>query len=177
MSNAPTQQNPHTVLSATADSYGDSYREHVLEQYKLYFGSIEKNSDRRQISGQIFFTVNTALFALVGFSFELGNPVTKLAARVSIAVAGIVICVVFYHMIKAHKQLASGKFKVLKEIEALLPLKPFSTEWAILGEGKDRKKYFSFSKVEVNLPIIFAIGYILFGVVSVYFFKVSQVGP
>ena len=38
--------------------YGNDYKEHLFEQYKLYVESVEKTSDRRQHANNYFITIN-----------------------------------------------------------------------------------------------------------------------
>ncbi len=159
-----------SVRSVAPKTYGGRYRDHVLEQYRMFLDGMEKNSDRRRTVVQFFIGANTALFALVGFTFELGSSLTKLAARLSITAAGILVCVLFYYLFKSHKQLASAKFRVIEQIEAMLPLKPHASEWFQLKRGRDPKVYFSFSRLEALLPVLFGVGYFVFGALSYYAF-------
>ncbi len=46
-------------------------------------------------------------------------------------------------------------------MEKKLPLSLFETEWELLGKGKDRKLYKSFSLIERQIPVIFIILYIV----------------
>jgi len=58
------------LFKAEEKNYGDKYREHLFEQYRLYIGSAEKISDRRQNANSYFITINTALIALLSLSFK-----------------------------------------------------------------------------------------------------------
>jgi len=60
--------------------------------------------------------------------------------------------------------LNTGKFKVIHEIERQLPASIYDYEWKILGEGKSRKLYFPFSHIEMVIPWIFGIVYVILGV-------------
>lgn len=156
------------VHSVGETEYGDRYRDHAMEQYKLFIEGMEKNSDRRRSALQFFITANYALFVLVGLSVQLGNPNTKVASRSLIALAGITISVLFYYLFKSHKQLSGGKFRVIEQMEETLPFKPYSCEWEVLKRGKDKGIYFSFSKLEALLPVLFGAGYLAFGTLSWY---------
>jgi len=72
-----------------------------------------------------------------------------------ISIAGMLICYSWYRLIRSYKDLNSGKFKVVHEIEKLLPISPFDDEWEILGRGKDKTKYLPFTKIEMWVPWIF----------------------
>ncbi len=57
-----------------------------------------------------------------------------------ISIAGMLICYSWYRLIRSYKDLNSGKFKLVHEIEKLLPISPFDDEWEIVGRGKDKTK-------------------------------------
>jgi hypothetical protein len=59
------------LLAKTEEEYGDDYNDHLFEQYKMFVESVEKTSDRRQHANDYFITINTALIALIGLSFQI----------------------------------------------------------------------------------------------------------
>lgn len=150
--------------------YGENYKEHLFEQYKLYIESVEKTSDRRQHANNYFITINTALISLIGLSFQIKIFENLALVKLSLALVGIIICVIFWHLIRAYKQLNAGKFEVIHEIEQHLPLALYKHEWKVLGEGKDNKKYYPFSHIELIIPRVFGIVYAVFGL---YFFALD----
>ncbi|GIW64635.1 MAG: hypothetical protein KatS3mg092_0568 [Patescibacteria group bacterium] len=105
------------LFSKTEKEYGDKYKEHLFEQYKLYVESIEKTSDRRQQANNYFLTINTALISLIGLSFQFKVFENVNWIKALLAIVGIIICVVFWFLIRSYKQLNTGKFKVIHEIE------------------------------------------------------------
>ena len=46
------------LFSKDQKDYGDEYKNHLFEQYKLFIESVEKTSDRRQI---IYWTFNNSI--------------------------------------------------------------------------------------------------------------------
>mgnify|MGYP001756840187 FL=1 len=62
---------------------------------------------------------------------------------------------------KSYRQLNSGKFKVVHEIEDMLPLAPYAAEWVALGEGKDENLYLPLTHVENWVPVTFGLLYLL----------------
>ena len=98
-----------------------------------------KISDRRQNANNFFLTLNTVLISVIGLSFQVKIFDNYSWVRVLIAVLGILICIIFWFLLSAYKQLNTGKFKVIHEIEQMLPLALYDYEWKILGEGKDKK--------------------------------------
>lgn len=151
------------LFAKNEKDYGDNYKEHLFEQYKLYVESIEKTSDRRQHANNYFITINTALISLIGLSFQIKIFENLAGIKLVLALVGIIICVVFWHLIRSYKQLNTGKFAVIHKIEEHLPLALYKYEWEILGEGEDNKKYYPFSHIELIIPWVFGIIYALLG--------------
>ncbi len=153
------------LLNKSAIEYGEKYNSHYFDQYKMYVESVEKISDRRQNANNFFLTLNTVLISVIGLSFQVKIFDNYSWARVLIAVLGILICIIFGFLLRAYKQLNTGKFKVIHEIEQMLPLALYDYEWKILGEGKDKKKYYPFSHIELLIPWVFGIIYLFLGIV------------
>lgn len=139
--------------------YGNDYKNHFLEQYKMYLESIEKTSDRRQSANNYFLTANTVLVSILALSFQTDFLKNIFWFKLFVAIIGILFCVVFWFLIRAYKQLNTGKFNVLHKIESKLPLSLYNYEWEVLGAGKDKKKYYPFSHIELFIPWIFGIVY------------------
>lgn len=151
------------LFAKNEKDYGNNYQEHLFEQYKLYVESVEKTSDRRQHANNYFITINTALISLIGLSFQIKIFENLAWIKSVLALVGIFICVIFWYLIRAYKQLNTGKFEVIHEIEQHLPLALYKHEWKVLGEGKDNKKYYPFSHIELIIPWVFGIIYALLG--------------
>lgn len=143
------------LFISTSDKYGDKYIEHLLDQYKIYINAAEKISDRRQKTNEFFLGLNTALLALLGFiATKTSQHEIGLMLFIS-AIAGITICYLWYRIIASYKGLNSAKFKVIHAIELRLPLALYDTEWEMLERGKNKKVYWPFSHIELNIPKIF----------------------
>lgn len=151
------------LFAKKENEYGTDYKEHLFEQYKLYIESVEKTSDRRQHANNYFITINTALISLIGLSFQFKIFENLSWIKSVLALVGIVICIVFWYLIRSYKQLNTGKFTVVHEIEKHLPLALYKYEWEVLGEGKDNKKYYPFSHIELLIPWVFGVIYALLG--------------
>jgi hypothetical protein len=141
--------------------YGTDYKNHFLEQYKLYLESIEKTSDRRQSANNYFLTINTILISILAIAFETDSLINIFLLKIFIPIIGVFFCIVFGILINSYKQLNTGKFSVLHEVESKLPISLYQYEWEILGEGKDKKKYYPFSHVELVIPCCFGFVYIV----------------
>lgn len=151
------------LLSKTQKEYGALYEAHLFEQYKLFVESVEKTSDRRQHANNYFITINTALISLIGLSFQIKSFENVAWVKFILAVVGVIICVVFWFLVRSYRQLNTGKFAVIHEIEKHLPLALYKYEWKVLGEGKDTSRYYPFSHIELLVPWVFGVIYVLFG--------------
>jgi len=149
-------------------SYGARYKDHLFEQYKIYCESAEKISDRRQNANNYFITINTALITLLGLSFQINFLNSFRWFRPILAFVGLTICTIFWFLLRSYKQMNSGKFKVIHQIEQKLPLALYDYEWEILGKGKDKKKYFPFSHIELIIPWVFGAIYLVFGLICIF---------
>jgi len=127
----------------------------TIEIYKTYLQMADKISDRRQSANSYFLTMNTVLVGLISYlSFgnttQNSNPYYLL-----VSIAGMIICFYWYRLIRSYKDINTGKFKVVHEIEKILPLSPFDDEWDKLGRGEDKSKYLPFTVIEMRIPWIF----------------------
>jgi len=134
----------NSLFKACEKDYGAEYKNHLFEQYKLYVESAEKISDRRQSANNYFITINTALVALIGLSFRVIISDNLKWVRALVALVGIIICVIFWFLLRSYRQLNSGKFKVIQEIEQKLPIALYGYEWEISKQGKDKRVYYPF---------------------------------
>lgn len=140
-------------MSISQDEYGETYKSHLLEQYKLYVEMADRISSRRQSANSFFLSVNTAIIALVGYV----NFGSKTASEFYwlISLSGIILCFMWYRLIRSYRDLNSAKFKVIHEMEALLPVSPYDMEWEKVGEGKNSKLYLPFTHIEIFIPWVF----------------------
>ena len=154
-----------TLFNSSESDYGQGYKDHLLAQYQLYVESMEKISDRRQNANNYFITINTVLISFIGILLQAKILTTFTWVMPLVAIVGIIICMIFWFLLRSYKQLNTGKFKVIHEIEKKLPIAIYDYEWTSLGEGKKCSVYFPFSHIEMGIPWVFGIIYIILGVV------------
>ena len=61
----------------------------------------------------------------------------------------------WYIVIRSYRQLNSGKFLALQDLESHLSYPFFTKEWDLLGQGKKPSRYWKLTVVETGLPWIF----------------------
>ncbi|MEP4892448.1 MAG: hypothetical protein ABJV04_20720 [Aliiglaciecola sp.] len=131
----------------------EQFNSHLLEQYKLYLNSAENISNRRQTANAFFVTLNTVIISLVSY-LNLGTTQNS-ALYWIVAIAGIVISYMWYRLIVSYRDLNTAKFKVVHEIEKMLPLRPYDAEWQAVGRGEKPALYLPFTHIEVFIPWVF----------------------
>ncbi len=152
-----------SLIRETEDSYGQSYRVHLLEQYKLYVQSAENVSTRRVSSSRYLLTVSAALVALYGVqTASFGQNYWTLV----IPVMGFLVSILWYRIIQSHADLNAVKFKLIHEMEKHLPAAIYAHEWQLVKEGKG-KIYKPVTTIERCLPMLFAILHVVLGVMII----------
>ena len=130
----------------------------ILEQYKLMVDTADKASDRRSRNNQLYLSLTTFLISVASFLTQIGETQSwHYVIWIGLSIAGGLICLLWYMNIRSFRQLNSGKYKVILELEKLLPAQPFQREWELLGEGQDNKRFIRFTKLEAYIPIILMI--------------------
>lgn len=145
------EQEKRDLFNHTKETYDGSFTTDLLEQYKLYVQSVDNVSARRISSGRYLLTVNAALIALYGFQSASSGQILLM---ILVAIAGIVVSLLSYNIIKSHRDLNAVKFKVIHELEQHLPATPYDYEWQLAEEGQG-KAYRSVSQIELWIPIVF----------------------
>ena len=151
----------NNLFKNSEKKYGNDYKNHYIEQYKIYLESIEKISDRRQFSNKLFLTINTIIISIIGILFQNNLFQNMIFFKLFIIFSGIIFCIIFWFLIHSYKQLNTGKFKVLHRIESKLPLAIYEYEWEILERGENKKVYYPFSHIELLIPWLFGSIYLI----------------
>lgn len=122
--------------------------EGLVEQYKLTAEMSDRLSARRGLANSFFLTVESALVATVTLADKRTWP---------IAVAGIIVGLAWFRLLRSYKTLNAAKFEVIHAIEARLPVQPFKDEWDILDQPNQRfwKRYTALSTIEQVVPLVF----------------------
>ena len=133
-----------------------SSQKDLLEIYKLHAELADRVSQRREGANRLYVTLLTGLMVLVAAMLRYriidGHETIML---ITVGILGISISVSWYIIIRSYRQLNSGKFKTLHELEEKLVYPFFTREWEFLGDGKSIKNYWRLSVVETVLPILF----------------------
>jgi hypothetical protein len=150
-----------SLTDALKESYGETFQAHLLDQYKLYVEMTDRISTRRGQTNSFYISLLSGWLAFlsVGFNKNLFSESQDLVF-LSVASLGVVLCLLWYINIRAYKQLNSGKFKVIHEMEKNLPFPCYERESDILNTHKNSQGYLQLTNVEQYIPFAIAIPYL-----------------
>lgn len=139
------------LIQHTADSYGDSFKADLFEQYKLYVESADKISERRVAANNYLLTVNASLVTLYGF---MAKNQYKSDWVILVPIAGALVALVWHQIITSYRDLNTVKFSVIHEFEQYMPAAPYAYEWHKAERGKG-KIYHPLTHLERWVPFMF----------------------
>ena len=152
--------------------YGDSYNDHLLEQYKLYVEMADRVSQRRDQSNRFYVTILSALAAIVVVITRFGIPVDGVSSNVvffAIGVFGFALSVVWQFNIRSYRTLNSAKFDIINDLEKQLPYPGYSEECEILSNPPPgRSQYRQLTRVEQFVPAIFMVLFVTIALYSIW---------
>lgn len=154
---------PPPLIRHTKESYGESFKADLFEQYKLYVESAEKISERRVSANNYLLTVNAFLVTLYGL---LAASQYEGYWTVLVPVAGFLVSLTWHRIITSYRDLNTVKFKVIHELEQQMPAALYDYEWQKAEEGRG-KAYHPLSHLERWVPIIFTVLYVLLAIIGV----------
>ncbi|MGA2281060.1 MAG: hypothetical protein ABSG80_12240 [Verrucomicrobiota bacterium] len=153
------------LLPNGTGSFDDKQRAVLFEQYKLFVDTVESASARRQTNNNFFLSANGFVLAAIGLvakklvAKELQDSRYAAFIIVAACILGLVLSLTWYRLCRYYGQLIGSKSRVTHILEKNLPAQLFRAEWVALGEGKEPKRYQSFSQVEAGMPKAFAVCY------------------
>ena len=114
----------------------------LLEIYKLHAELADRVSQRREGANRLYVSLLVGLMVFLAALLRYGTG--DLPAKIVLSGIGIIGALLsgsWYGIIRSHRQLNSGKFKTLHELEKKLAYPFFTREWDLLAEGLDRRRY------------------------------------
>jgi hypothetical protein len=133
-----------------------------FEIYKMTVEMADRVSARRGLANSFFLTINTTILGILGTH----------AASWYLAVAGIILCISWWALLKSYRDLNAAKFKVILAMEKNLPAQPYGDEWDYLrservqslAPGAARRawtaRYRELGVIERTVPWVFALVYL-----------------
>ncbi|OEU92275.1 hypothetical protein DB35_06815 [Streptomyces abyssalis] len=140
--------------------HSEKYQTAIMDQYKLYVEMTDRMSVRRATANTFFLLVNSTVFAFIG-PLTQNAPVQQDSVLVLTFGMLLVQCGAWFWLLRSYRQLNSAKFRVIGALEERLPAAPwFRAEWAAIGGGKDKSKYWPVTQLEQWVPVVFALAYV-----------------
>ena len=134
----------------------DYERRELFEIYKLHAESADRVSERRERAHRLYVTLFVALAVFLGGLLQLGIEGERVQIVLRVAgFAGMILAASWYVVGRSYRQLNSGKFKALQDLEKKLAYPFYTREWELLGEGKSASRYWKLTVVESVLPVVF----------------------
>ena len=134
----------------------DDNRKDIFEQYKLYVEMADKISQQRLLSNSFYTTLNTILLTVLGVKWDSMDNLLFLVAGI-----GIILSLIWFFNVRSYRQLNSGKFKIIQQMEEYLPFRAYKAEWDILEHGKKKSVYWPVSHIEKWIPWLFFALYLI----------------
>lgn len=160
-----------------------------FEEYRFFAESTAKLSDRRQLTTQVWVTLQTLLFAALGYLMKEADANVQSAMASGAATAtggrwvfvisafgpllllGVFSCVIWRRMLLSYQALIGWRFDQLMEMERSPQLqglhKFFVREWEDFFGPDAKRRRISFTRLETILPVVLIFVYLAFGVVAV----------
>lgn len=154
------------ILSVSEEEYGEKYREHLLEQYKMYIVSLNHTGNLRHKVNSYFLTLNTLFLAAIGASIYRDTNFIKGDGELAIPFIGIIISFIWWSITFTYKQRSLVKLKIVHKIEELLPLSLYKNEWDILSKKPGSASYHFFG-TSLLIPWVFALLYLFIIIFSI----------
>ena len=130
-------------------------KQELLEIYKLHAELADSVSKQRSTANRFYMLVLSGLAVLFSAFLQRKNGVPLEWLMIGFGLFGMLLAAAWYIVIRSYRQLNSGKFKALHELEEKLAYPFFKREWDLLAEGKEQKTYWRLTVVETFVPVIF----------------------
>lgn len=136
-------------------------------EYKFFSDGTQRLADRRQATTQVYLSVNTAIFALIAFLLRDVGVEGRLQALLTLPLfaVGVFACLAWYKLIYGYKRLISWRYDQLMAMEKTLPdsYQMYSKEQQHFFGSQSDKEEFGFSRLEMWLPQVILVLYIVYG--------------
>jgi hypothetical protein len=90
-----------------------------FEIYKIAVEMADRISARRGLANSFFLTINTTTLGVLGTH----------AGSWYLAVAGIILCISWWALLKSYRDLNGAKFEIILAMEERLPARLYGNEW------------------------------------------------
>lgn len=131
--------------------YGEKYKDHLLEQYKLYVEMTTSASARRSETTRFYYLLHSALLVLIGAALNAKLPpaLSTSLLKIMICILGFGLSLIWAIHIWLYRSMTKAKFLVIHQMEKNLPFNPYEREnWR-----------YGLTSAELVVPFLFMILY------------------
>ena len=133
-------------------------RTELLEIYRLHADLADRVSQRREGANRLYASLLLALVLFLAALVRFGTgDVPGYVVVGAVGIVGMALSISWLLVIRSYRQLNSGKLEALQELETRLEYPFFKSEWRLLGEGKDKRRYWRLTQTEAVLPWTFLV--------------------
>lgn len=137
----------------------ETFHNLLMEQYKIYVEMSDRINARRSLANTFFLTVHAVILGVLGLSI-IQNPSIPQPVFMLFPLFGLLLlCYAWWRLVQYFRRLSRAKAAVISELEQRLPSSSLQAELMALGEHD--KPYNPLKKMEVTLPFLFAILYVI----------------
>lgn len=138
----------------------------LLEIYKLHVEMADRVSQRREGANRLYVSLLAGIVVFLGALIRFGvDDIPTDFVLCVVGAFGVLLSASWFVLIRSYRQLNTGKFLALHELEEKLTYPFYKREWDLLGEGRSIGRYWKLTVVETVLPAMFVV---LFGSLIVY---------
>ncbi|MCY3999641.1 MAG: hypothetical protein OXF84_02375 [Bacteroidetes bacterium] len=123
----------------------------------------DRVSQRRERANQLYTGLLTGLMVVGIASLRLAptdEPI-NMVLFLGLGILGVILSSSWLIIIRSYRQLNTGKFKSLHELEKQMSYPFFTREWEFLHQGRDYRRYWKLTVVETFLPMTFFLASLL----------------
>lgn len=147
----------------------DPRQNELLEIYRLHAELADRVSQRREGANRLYVSLLLGLMVFLAALMRYGpGDVPAKVVLGAVGSIGALLAISWYVVIRSYRQLNTGKFAALHELEEKLAFAFFAREWELLAEGRDTRHYWKLTVVETSLPCIFFVLFLGFVLVSFF---------
>ena len=138
-----------------------------FDELKFIYERTEKLSERRQITSQIYLTINTVIFGTLAFLIKDSgfHGWNLIWVSLPFFFVGLLACNIWYRIILHLESIIGWHYEQLRELEQSISESHmvFNKEYEQFFKTKGTKR-FSFSNLEAQLPRLLIGLYIVYGI-------------
>jgi hypothetical protein len=129
--------------------------ERISELYRMYVELMDRTTGRRQTANSFFVSLNAALLTLGSLTNVQGVRIDQRSGALASAFGGVIASILWWRLVRSYGALNGARFRVIGELERLLPVRPFAAEWAALNADGGARRFVAFSTLEQIVPFLF----------------------